>query len=73
MYDLCRYRLGDAVSHREVLRNYSKKAYLETVRCTLAGGARSKDEARSAWGQFVEHAGNNVWELIALAGGLVAG
>jgi len=52
--------------------------YLETVRSTLAGGARGKDEAKSAWGQFVEHAGalskagNNVWELIGRVGGLVA-
>jgi len=55
------------------------KTHLETVRSTLAGGARSKDEARSAWSQFVEHAGsltdagNNVWELVARVGGLVAG
>ncbi len=55
------------------------KAYLETVRSNLAGGSRSKEEAKSAWASFVDQAGSlaqtgtNVWDLVARVGSLFAG
>jgi uncharacterized protein DUF6232 len=49
------------------------KAHLQVVQQYLAG-TRTKEEAKSAWAKFVEHAGliantgNNVWELVAKIG-----
>ena len=50
------------------------EAHLQIVQQYLAG-ARTRDEAKSSWAKFVQHAGliakagNNVWELIARIGG----
>jgi hypothetical protein len=60
------------IQNGEILR-----AQLQTVQQYLAG-AKSKEEGKSSWAKFVQSAGsvakagNNVWELVARIGALLA-